>query len=174
MARYRLPSTQILTRADKDRIRQEILDNCIRIDDCLVYCGARNPQGYGLKRIGGKVHSVSRFMLAYETLESLNTSFDACHKKECLFKACCNPEHLFWGSHSKNCEQREQAKQEYRELTEWFENNPQPLEFFAILHSRLESLEKQRLTGLSTIKVNHCSVSPFIPTVIDSPVGLGV
>lgn len=120
----RLPYYQVLTAADKDRIRGEILGNCDLVADCWIYMGARNADGYGIKRIGNKVHSVSRFMLAYATRESLNNRLDACHDtQQCPYKACCNPKHLYWGTHAKNCRQREQAKREERELFSWWETH---------------------------------------------------
>jgi hypothetical protein len=120
----RLPEYQVLTAADKDRIRAEIIANCEFVADCWIYLGARNSDGYGLKRVGDRVHSVSRFMLAYDTRESLNTRLDACHDPlQCPYKACCNPRHLFWATHSKNCRQREQAKREEREMFSFWENH---------------------------------------------------
>jgi hypothetical protein len=36
---------------------------------------------------------------------------DDCHKSPlCRFKACCNPEHLFWDTHANNCKRRELEK----------------------------------------------------------------
>ena len=105
-----------LTAEEKDRIRAEIIANCDLVADCWVY-RTRNSAGYGMKWIDGKMLTTSRFMLAYSTRESLNVRFDACHIPECPYKACCNPLHLFWGSHKENCEQRERMR---RELLEGF------------------------------------------------------
>ena len=75
----RLPQYQCLTQSEKDSIRAEIIADCELVGDCWVYLGALNSKGYGIKRIGDRVHSVSRFMLAYSTRESLNIRADACH-----------------------------------------------------------------------------------------------
>src|ERR1700722_14609807 len=97
-----------LTSAEKDRIREEIIANCDLTADCWVYRGTANPATcYGAKYIQGQRRTVSRFMLAYSSRESMTTKDDACHVNECPYKACCNPQHLFWGSHSENCAQRE-------------------------------------------------------------------
>jgi hypothetical protein len=104
-----------LTSAEKDRIRQEIIDHCDLIADCWVY-RTTNSAGYGVKRIAGKIQTTSRFMLAYSERESMNTDADACHVRECPYRACCNPRHLFWGTHGKNAEQREQEKRERRKF----------------------------------------------------------
>src|SRR5208282_319366 len=101
---------------EKQRIYHEILANCDRIGDCLVYRGYKNPAGYGSKKVNGRTHNASRVVLAFATGEALNTRADACHKKDCLSKACCNPDHLCWGSHSANSTDREQAKRDLQEL----------------------------------------------------------
>jgi hypothetical protein len=105
-----------LSPAEKDRYCAEILANCDLRGDCWVYRGSKTDDGYGLKKFGESLHSTSRFMLAYATRESLNTNDSACHKKGCLFKACCNPDHLYWGTHSVNSADREQAKRDHAEL----------------------------------------------------------
>jgi hypothetical protein len=113
----RLKRFRRLTLADKDRIRQEIIDNCDLVGDCWVYRGTKDPAtDYGMKYIGGMMHTVSRFMLAYDSRESLNTADDACHEDCCPYAACCNPRHLFWASHAVNCAQRERDKREARKL----------------------------------------------------------
>jgi hypothetical protein len=104
---------RLLTTQEKDSIRQEIINNCDLVADCWVY-RTKNSAGYGVKRIGGKVVTVSRFMLAYATRESLDVKADACHVRECPYRACCNPVHLTWGSHSVNAKMREADKREYR------------------------------------------------------------
>ena len=53
-------------------------------------------------------------MLACSTVQSLDIKADACHVRECPYSACCNPRHLFWGSHPENCKQREQEKREVK------------------------------------------------------------
>jgi hypothetical protein len=118
-----------LTGAEKDRIWQEIIDNCDLVADCWVYRGTANPaKCYGMKYIQGRMHTVSRFTLAYSTRESLNTNDDACHIPDCPYRACCNPQHLYWGSHPENCKQREEQERISRlsRLTELPHLYPQP------------------------------------------------
>jgi hypothetical protein len=99
-----------LSRDEKDRIRQEIVENCKLIADCWIWQGAKSVKGYGLKYIQGQMRIVSRFMLAYSERESLDIDADACHKEFCPYKACCNPAHLFWGTHAENVAQRERER----------------------------------------------------------------
>jgi len=108
-----------LSPEDKDRIRQEIIARCDLIGDCWVY-RSRNSEGYGVKRIAGKLVNVSRFMLAYTWREPLNIGMDACHKVDrCSYRACCNPDHLMWGSHRLNALQREQCRREMQSFQPW-------------------------------------------------------
>ena len=104
-----------MSQTEKEKVRNEIITNCDLIADCWIY-RTQNSAGYGVKRINGKVISVSRFMLAYSTHESLNVPFDACHDDGCPYRACCNPKHLFWGTHRENAEQREKATRERRKI----------------------------------------------------------
>ena len=114
----RLDRFRPLSIDDKDRIREEIVANCDLVGDCWVYRGTANPAtSYGMKKIDGRTRTVSRFMLCYATRESLDRSGDACHDTtQCPYKACCNPRHLFWGTHEDNCEIREQDKRDARKL----------------------------------------------------------
>jgi hypothetical protein len=98
---------------DKERVRREIIASCELVADCWIY-PVTNSAGYGVKRIGGRVQTTSRFMLAYETRESMTLDHDACHTPGCPYRACCNPSHLQWGSHAINAKQREADKREQR------------------------------------------------------------
>jgi hypothetical protein len=181
----RLPVYQTLSQTEKDRYRAEIVANCELVADCWIYLGALNSDGYGVKRIGNRVHSVSRFMLAYSTRESMNIRADACHDpKQCPYKACCNPKHLFWATHSQNCRQREQAKREERELFVWWETHawidgvfytdrrdPSIEHCLGSLNRGKIERKKQPSTDLETETVRACSVSAFVPIVADTNLG---
>ncbi len=53
-----------------------------------------------MKYIQGKMRTVSRFILAYSTRESLDLKdHDACHIRDCPYRACCNPAHLIVCQH---------------------------------------------------------------------------
>jgi len=94
-----------LTPQEKDRYYAEILADCKQVGDCLIYQGKKNAKGYGVKKFGDRTHTVSRFMLAYATRESLSTLDNhdfALHKSYCISRACCHADHLYWGTHSQN------------------------------------------------------------------------
>jgi len=68
---------------------------------------ARNNQGYGVLRIGsrrdGTVKNVLAHRMAYETfIGPIPPGLCACHR--CDNTLCCNPEHLFLGTHRENME----------------------------------------------------------------------
>jgi len=98
-----------LTPDEKGRIYQEIVNNCElhTATSCWAWRGVRSPKGYALKYIQGQMRTVSRFMLCYTTRESLNFPMDACHKEHCPIRWCVNSDHLEWGTHEDNCEERE-------------------------------------------------------------------
>jgi hypothetical protein len=106
----KLDRFRLLTADEKDHIYQEIVDNCELQADCWVWKGAKDSAGYGVKYIQGKMRTVSRFMLAYTSRESMNVKADACHIEECPLRTCCNPAHLFWGTHGENCLEREATR----------------------------------------------------------------
>jgi hypothetical protein len=113
-------------------IKAEIFANCDLIGDCWVYRGTPNPaECYGQKWIEGRNRTPSRFILCCATGEPLDMDADACHDTvQCPYRACCNPKHLFWGSHADNCILREQDKRRFKylldveewELKVWLDN----------------------------------------------------
>lgn len=62
------------------------------LDDCWVWVGAVNPDGYGTFRVGAKHYNAHRFvcMLVLERMLSREEVVDHL----CRVKQCCNPLHL--------------------------------------------------------------------------------
>jgi hypothetical protein len=86
------------------------IGRCTKHGDCWVY-PSTNGSGYGVVSVGGKRPSVSRLVLCCATNKPLNYAMDACHLSPlCRYRACCNPEHLYWGTHQENSLRREVEK----------------------------------------------------------------
>jgi hypothetical protein len=109
----------LLTQHEKDILRVQIVARCMLVGDCWVFTGPLSTSGYGRIKVNLKWVTTSRYMLAYSTRESLNIALDACHALDCPYKSCCNPLHLFWGTHSENCKMRWQNDRLDRTVDAW-------------------------------------------------------
>ena len=73
-----------------------------KTDECLIFPYSQTPSGYGYLSYEGS------YVRAHRLALSLFTGNDhkgrlACHKpKICHNRLCCNPRHLYWGSHKDN------------------------------------------------------------------------
>lgn len=65
---------------------------------CMEWTGAINGKGYGQVGLHGRVFYVHR--LAYESAKGDATGLHVCHA--CDNPKCCNPEHLWLGTHADN------------------------------------------------------------------------
>lgn len=82
---------------------EERLTGRLRADgDCLVWSGACRNKGYGVIRAGGKGSSiVAVHRLAYELwVGPIPDGLFVLHR--CDNPPCCNPAHLFLGTHADN------------------------------------------------------------------------
>lgn len=69
------------------------------VSNCWNWMGCRNDNGYGLKTSDGK--RVRTHRLSYELFVGpIPSGMIVCHK--CDNPPCCNPEHLFVGTHKDN------------------------------------------------------------------------
>lgn len=120
----------LLSSAEQEQIRNEIIAKCNMVGDCWLYTGQINCSGYGIKKIRGRHRTVSRFMLAYaeRCMSGLEKTkefpYDACHKDHiCPYRACCNPAHLYWGTRSPNSTDREAREKQQREMFDYWERH---------------------------------------------------
>jgi len=113
-----------LTAEQIEEIRAEILSDCELVGDCWIYRSSINNDGYGTKRINGRFRNVHRIMLAFKDGVGIDSRFDACHDtRQCPYKACCNPAHLFWASRKDNCKRREQDDRDVRGVFSYWEDH---------------------------------------------------
>lgn len=68
-------------------------------DECWPWRGAKSKSGYGIVRVGGKRRRVHR--LAYAFVNGpIPEGMHVLHR--CDNPPCCNPNHLFLGTHAEN------------------------------------------------------------------------
>lgn len=71
----------------------------LSLNECLVWTGPKGRKGYGLMTVGGKCRQVHR--IAWEIVNGqIPAGMICCH--HCDNPPCCNPEHLFLGTHKDN------------------------------------------------------------------------
>jgi predicted XRE-type DNA-binding protein len=86
------------TPKDVDRFWSKV-DKSAGPDDCWIWNGNKNKQGYGRVWWNGKLHAAHR--VAYElSFGGMPPELDVCHK--CDNPSCCNPSHFFLGTNKDN------------------------------------------------------------------------
>ena len=69
--------------------------------NCWPWLGKFDHDGYGQFAVRGQMHTASRLACA---LAHGPSALEACHT--CDHPACCNPAHLYWGTHQDNMDDR--------------------------------------------------------------------
>ena len=87
----------VLTSGDIEKFYNKIRRN--KPNDCLIYIGCKDKDGYGLPRVGKKhirAHRIAWFLAYGKIPEGL------CVLHKCDNTSCVNPKHLFLGSDRDN------------------------------------------------------------------------
>ena len=119
--------TQELNRPVAERLRDKLIATP---GGCLEYQGVRNSDGYGQIKVDGKMLLAHR--VAYELAHGpIPSGLCVCHR--CDNPSCCNPDHLFLGTHNENVKDMIDKGRQFTKKT------PEKLE-------RLRELRAQGLT----------------------------
>ena|SRR6266404_2037961 len=70
--------------------------------DCWRSSASSNIKGYATIGIEGKTYRVHRLSMYVFKDFDLNSDFLICHKIECQYPDCWNPDHLYVGTHENN------------------------------------------------------------------------
>lgn len=70
------------------------------VADCWIWKGDRDKHGYGVFVYQGRRYGAHELALSFTTGEKKSDGFDTCHA--CDTPACCNPNHLRFGSRLSN------------------------------------------------------------------------
>lgn len=71
-------------------------------DDCLPWPYARDTGGYGILRIGGQRHVVSRWVCEATNGAPPEPTYEATHSCGNGHLGCVTKRHLRWGTHAQN------------------------------------------------------------------------
>jgi hypothetical protein len=94
------------------------IGDCVKQGECWVYPHT-DADGYSRIRVESKNTTASRLVLCCATNKPLDYGMDACHRTPlCRFRACINPEHLFWDTHAENCKRRELERRARKTISE--------------------------------------------------------
>lgn len=74
--------------------------------DCWKWLRATDKDGYGWVSVYGINHRANRIALAMQSCVCPDGA-KACHT--CHNPSCCNPRHLYWGTHAENMRDRKLA-----------------------------------------------------------------
>jgi len=106
-----MPWNKTITIPEEQYIQEvlkRIKDKTFYDGDCWRYTGKHVGSGYGSITYRNKTIRLNRFIayvyhgLPDPTIAHLVTYDKACHKPECRFKDCWNPDHIYVGTSQQN------------------------------------------------------------------------
>ena len=109
---------------------------------CLNWTGSKNQAGYGTLRKKGVDHYTHRFAYELKVGEIPKGKF-VCHK--CDNKKCCNPKHLFLGSHKDNMAD---MTKKHRQAVEEKNGN-----------SKVTKVQVKQIRKLNKLNVSICKIA---------------
>lgn len=121
-------------------------------DDCWLWTGRVNRQGYGRTTVQGKKWLAHRFAYVLATREEIA---GVCILHSCDNPPCCNPAHLSRGDRSENARQRTERGHSYTKPSLDEETARRILDEFTGRRGEQVALAKKYGT---TLMVVHCLV----------------
>ena len=94
-------------------LKEKILSNVVVNEEtgCWDWQRSKTRNGYGHVRVGKKLKSSHR--ISYEVfLGEIGSNLNVLHK--CDNRGCCNPDHLFLGTHSDNMRDKVSKNRQYK------------------------------------------------------------